>query len=88
MLALKLTAVGKSTGVILPKEALKRLHLRKGDRMILLETRGGFVLSPWRAEMDRQKRLTEESVSRCRDGLRSLAEGEAALSKAAAGSGG
>jgi antitoxin component of MazEF toxin-antitoxin module len=32
MLKLKLTTVGNSVGVVLPKETLDKLHLEKGDR--------------------------------------------------------
>ena len=38
MLALKITTVGSSAGVVLPKEALTRLKVKKGDRLFLLET--------------------------------------------------
>ena len=37
MLALKVTTVGSSAGVVLPKEALNRLKVKKGDRLFLLE---------------------------------------------------
>jgi putative addiction module antidote len=35
MLALKVTQVGNSTGVILPKEAVSRLNVEKGDVVYL-----------------------------------------------------
>jgi len=38
MLTLKLTAVGNSVGVVLPKEALDKLHLEKGDKVYLTES--------------------------------------------------
>ena len=31
--SLKVTTIGNSTGVVLPKEILERLHVSKGDRL-------------------------------------------------------
>ena len=39
MLKLKLTTIGSSTGVILPKEVLARLKIEKGDYVGLSETK-------------------------------------------------
>ena len=38
MIALKLTTVGNSLGVVLPKEALARMKLAKGDTLYITET--------------------------------------------------
>ena len=45
MSALKLTQIGNSVGVILPKEVLARLKLEKGDTLFLSENPNGFTLS-------------------------------------------
>ena len=42
MIVLKLTQIGNSTGVVLPKEALEKLHVSKGDVIYLTETPDGF----------------------------------------------
>jgi putative addiction module antidote len=39
---LKITTIGNSAGVILPKELLARLRLRKGDELFALETPDGM----------------------------------------------
>ena len=44
---LKLTQIGNSIGVILPKEALARLKLSKGESVFLTETPDGYVLTPY-----------------------------------------
>ena len=44
MKALKLQAIGNSTGVILPKEVLSRLRVSRGDRLYLQETSDGIEL--------------------------------------------
>jgi putative addiction module antidote len=45
MSALKLTRIGNSVGVILPKEVLARLKLEKGDSLYLSENPNGLSLS-------------------------------------------
>ena len=42
MHTLKLTQIGNSVGVILPKEVLSRLRLEKGQTVFLTETPEGF----------------------------------------------
>ena len=46
MLTLKLTTIGNSVGVVLPKEVLDRLHVEKGDKVYLTESPDGFRLTP------------------------------------------
>ena len=46
MSALKLTQIGNSVGVILPKEVLARLKLVKGDTVYITEHPDGVMLSP------------------------------------------
>jgi putative addiction module antidote len=47
MITLKLTAIGHSVGVILPKEALAALKLQKGDTVYLTESPEGYRLTPY-----------------------------------------
>ena len=51
---LKITTVGNSAGVILPKELLARLRLEKGDELFALETPGGIVLTTYDPELAAQ----------------------------------
>jgi putative addiction module antidote len=44
---LKLTQIGNSVGVILPREALARLKLGKGESIFLTDTPEGYVLTPY-----------------------------------------
>ena len=44
---LRITTVGNSAGVILPKELLARLRLEKGDELYVVETPDGFRLSAY-----------------------------------------
>ncbi len=48
MFALKLTQIGNSVGVVLPKELLAMLHVEKGDTVYLAESPEGFSPDPLR----------------------------------------
>ena len=41
MTALKLTTIGTSTGVVIPKDLLARLNVAKGDTLYAVETADG-----------------------------------------------
>lgn len=71
---LKLTAIGNSTGVILPKEILDRLRVARGDELMVLETPGGITLTPFDPEFARQMDAAERVMHEDRDLLRRLAE--------------
>jgi putative addiction module antidote len=71
---LKLIAIGNSTGVILPREMLDRLHLDRGDELQALEIPDGVRLVPFDAEFARQLGIAEKVMREDRDVLRKLAE--------------
>lgn len=71
---LKVTTVGNSTGVILPKELLEKLRIGKGDSLFVTETPNGIELSPYNAEFARQMEIAESIMREDRDVLRKLAE--------------
>ena len=74
MHALKLRAVGTSTGVVLPKELLGKLKVEKGDVLFATETPNGVLLTPYDAKVEEQVRLGREVMKRYRDTLRVLAK--------------
>ena len=45
MQTLKLTQTGASTGIVIPKEKLKRLKVQKGDRLYAIETAEAYQLT-------------------------------------------
>lgn len=71
---LKVTAVGNSTGLVLPKEALAKLKVAKGDTVYLTETPEGYVLTPYDDAFAEQVEAAEEDMRRYRDVLRELAK--------------
>ena len=47
MTSLKLTKVGTSTGTIIPKEMLARMKVEKGDTLFAIETKEGYLITPY-----------------------------------------
>ena len=74
MLKLKVTTVGNSTGVVLPKEALARLKVEKGDQLFAVETQGGYLLTPYDPAVDEQLKLGREFMNDYRDTFKALAK--------------
>ena len=71
---LKVTTIGNSTGVILPKEILEKLRVSKGDTLFAIETSKGIELTPFNPEVAEQMKLAEQVMREDRDALRKLAE--------------
>ncbi len=44
---LKVTKIGNSLGVILPRDLLGKLQLDKGDSIFLVDTPDGFRITPY-----------------------------------------
>lgn len=75
MQKLKVTTVGASAGVILTKEIMARLKIRKGDTLYLTEaTDGSYRLTPYNPEFERQMSLAEDIMHEDREILRALAK--------------
>jgi putative addiction module antidote len=71
---LKLTTVGSSTGVVLPKELLEKLRVGKGDLLHVVETPNGIELTPYDPKFAEQFAAAEQVMRDDRDILRKLAE--------------
>ncbi len=74
MHTLKLTQIGNSVGVILPKEALARLRLEKGQSVFLTETPEGLVLTPYDPALDDQIQAGRAFMRDFRDTFHQLAK--------------
>jgi putative addiction module antidote len=70
---LKITTVGNSAGVVLPKELLARLRLDKGDTLYVTELPDGIKLMPYDPEFEQQMDVAERIMREDRDLLRKLA---------------
>ena len=74
MSVLKLTQIGNSVGVILPKEVLARLKLVKGDTVYLTENPDGVTLSPNDPAFESQLDAARGIMKKRRAVLRELAK--------------
>ena len=66
MTTLKLTQIGNSVGVILPKEVLAKLKVEKGDTLFVTEATNGVTLTPYDPGLDEQiaaGKLSAEEIS-------------------------
>ncbi|TMG97586.1 MAG: AbrB/MazE/SpoVT family DNA-binding domain-containing protein [Betaproteobacteria bacterium] len=74
MFALKLTQIGNSVGVILPKEVLARLKVEKGSSVFITETPSGYALTPYDPALAEQIEAGREFMQDYRDTFHQLAK--------------
>ena len=75
MTKLKLTAVGTSTGLIVPKEMLARLNVAKGDTLYATEMpEGGYRLTPFDPHFAAKMENADAIMKRYRNTLSVLAK--------------
>lgn len=74
MHTLKLTQIGNSVGVILPKEVLARLKLEKGDTLFLTDSPEGYRITPHDPVFERQMAAARDIMKNRRAVLRELAK--------------
>jgi putative addiction module antidote len=73
MIQAKITTVGNSLGLVLPKEALAKLHVKKGDVVYLCESPEGYTLTPYDEAFIKQMTLAENIMHDDKDVLKVLA---------------
>jgi putative addiction module antidote len=74
MTALRLTGIGNSVGVILPKEVLARLGVGKGDTLYAVESPDGLRLTVADAEFEAQIKVARRLMKKWRNVLHELAK--------------
>jgi putative addiction module antidote len=74
MATLKLTAIGTSTGVIIPKEMLARMKVERGDVLHVAETAEGYLLTPFDPKIAEQVDKGREFMKQYRDAFKALAK--------------
>ncbi len=70
----KITTVGNSAGIVLPKELLVKLHLEKGDQLYITESPNGIELTPYDESFAEEMKVARRIMRENRDVLRMLAE--------------
>ena len=74
MSALKLTQIGNSVGVILPKELLARLGVTKGDTLYTIDAPDGIRLTVSDPDFEAQMEVARGMMKKWRNVLRELAK--------------
>ena len=73
MASLRVTSVGNSLGIILPKELAVRLRLARGDQLHVVETPRGVELTPYDPALEQELKAGRSVMRRYRSALRKLA---------------
>lgn len=75
MTTLKLTAIGTSTGVVIPKEMLARMNVGKGDTLYAVEAPdGSYRLTPYDPGFAAKMEKADDIMRRYRNTLHTLAQ--------------
>jgi putative addiction module antidote len=74
MSALKLTQIGNSVGVILPKEVLARMKVEKGDTLFLTDAANGITLTAYDPQFEAQMQAARHIMKKRRAVLHELAK--------------
>ena len=74
MLALKLTSIGNSVGLILPKELLAKLGVGRGDTLFAVETEEGIRLTTTDPSFQTHMDVARQVMKKRRAVLRKLAK--------------
>ena len=71
---LKITKIGNSAGIILPKDVLAHLDTNLGDSLSVSKTPRGIELSPPETDFDAQMAVAREVMARRKRALAELAK--------------
>jgi putative addiction module antidote len=71
---LKITRIGNSLGVILPRDLLTRLKLEKGDSIYITETPDGYTLTPYDPDFAAQMDTARALMKTRRNALHALSK--------------
>jgi putative addiction module antidote len=72
--ALKLTKIGNSVGLVLPKEVLSQMNVSVGDTVHLTKTADGMRLTPYDPAFEEQMKAVRTVMRENRNVLRELAK--------------
>ena len=67
-------AIGNSAGATIPKAMLERYRLAEGDRVHLVETEDGILLTPFDPTFADAMVVYEEGAKKYRNAMRELAK--------------
>ena len=71
---LKVTQIGNSLGVVLPREVVADLNVERGDKLFLTRSPEGYRVTRSNPEFERQMGLARDIMKKRHDVLRELAK--------------
>lgn len=72
---IEIKKIGNSDGLLLPRELMQRLDLKRGQQLHVVELAGGgFQLLPYDPDFDRTMEIADELMDEYRDTLAALAK--------------
>ena len=74
MQTLKITTVGHSLALTIPKELVNRFHLKKGDEVFVRATPEGFEISPYDPDFKEAMEAAAVIAKEYKNALRTLAQ--------------
>jgi putative addiction module antidote len=74
MHTLKITTVGNSLALSIPKELVNRFNLQKGDEIFVRETPEGFEVSPYDPDFKEAMEAAASIAKEYKNALRTLAQ--------------
>jgi antitoxin MazE len=74
MVQLKLRKTGNSLSTTWPKELLARLNVKEGDRLFVIETRHGVMLTPYDPLFERTMQNADQVIERLKHAYKVLAD--------------
>lgn len=67
-------SIGNSAGTTIPKAMLERYHMAEGDRVHLVETEDGILITPFDPSFAEAMAIYEEGARQYRNAMRELAK--------------
>jgi putative addiction module antidote len=72
---IEIKRIGNSEGLILPRELMRRLDLKRGQQLHITELPGGgFQALPYDPEFEKTMEIVDEIIDEYRDTLTALAK--------------
>jgi putative addiction module antidote len=72
---IEIKKIGNSDGLILPRELMQRLDLKRGQQLHIIELAGGgFQVLPYDPDFEKTMKIADELMDEYRDTLAALAK--------------
>ena len=74
MIQVKVTQIGNSLGIVLPKEALAHLGVAKGEKLSVVEQANGVLLTTLDPDFEAAVEVARKGMKKYRNALSELAK--------------